>query len=395
MPAFAAVSAALTLFFLLLLLERLLLQQLRKCFSLVIHVNGTRGKSTVTRMIHALLRQQGMEVFAKTTGSAPRFLLPNGTEKTIKRLGPANIREQRNIMLLSAIMRKEKNTALVFECNAIEKELQSISIKWLKPDINIITNVREDHRAELGNAENAASIFAGAINSNSVLITGDKKFIDLWEKTAEEKELKLFCNKDDDVLSRPSGQAFPENIYCLLSIAEYLGIEKEEALKSIEEHSKDEGAYREYSWELSRKNPAQIIFADARAANDTESTLLLLKSAYKKTIEEKSIKRILLLINRKDRPDRTMDFMQLLIKLSQKEEDIIHFDDILVLGHNPIFFNKKLKTNGINYKTVKNIKMLNTILEKTQEKNILIFAMGNYGGHGKEVSRWLKENYES
>ena len=34
----------------------------------VIHVNGTRGKSTVSRLIEAGLRAGGLRVFCKTTG---------------------------------------------------------------------------------------------------------------------------------------------------------------------------------------------------------------------------------------------------------------------------------------------------------------------------------------
>ena len=37
-----------------------------------IHVNGTRGKSSVTRLIAAGLRAGGKRTFAKTTGTAPQ-----------------------------------------------------------------------------------------------------------------------------------------------------------------------------------------------------------------------------------------------------------------------------------------------------------------------------------
>ena len=35
-----------------------------------IHINGTRGKSSVTRLIAAGLRSHGIKTFAKTTGSS-------------------------------------------------------------------------------------------------------------------------------------------------------------------------------------------------------------------------------------------------------------------------------------------------------------------------------------
>ena len=46
-----------------------------------IHVGGTRGKSTTTRLIAAGLRAGGRRVLAKTTGSQPRLILPDGSEQ--------------------------------------------------------------------------------------------------------------------------------------------------------------------------------------------------------------------------------------------------------------------------------------------------------------------------
>ena len=39
-----------------------------------VHVNGTRGKSSVTRLIAAGLRSTGRRVFAKTTGTMARMI---------------------------------------------------------------------------------------------------------------------------------------------------------------------------------------------------------------------------------------------------------------------------------------------------------------------------------
>ena len=41
-----------------------------------IHVNGTRGKSSVTRLIAAGLSASGLRTYAKTTGTRPRLILP-------------------------------------------------------------------------------------------------------------------------------------------------------------------------------------------------------------------------------------------------------------------------------------------------------------------------------
>ena len=45
-----------------------------------VHVNGTRGKSSVTRLIAAALREGGTVTCAKTTGTLARFIQPDGRE---------------------------------------------------------------------------------------------------------------------------------------------------------------------------------------------------------------------------------------------------------------------------------------------------------------------------
>ena len=43
-----------------------------------IHVNGSRGKSSVTRLIAAGLRAGGLKILAKTTGTSARIIDENG-----------------------------------------------------------------------------------------------------------------------------------------------------------------------------------------------------------------------------------------------------------------------------------------------------------------------------
>src|SRR5437660_10097702 len=62
-----------------------------------IHVAGTRGKSTTTRLIAAGLRAGGRQVLAKVTGSEPCLILPNGSEEIWPRRGPASVGEQKRL----------------------------------------------------------------------------------------------------------------------------------------------------------------------------------------------------------------------------------------------------------------------------------------------------------
>ena len=369
-----------------LIAESFVVRYARKQFSLVIHVNGTRGKSTVTRMVHALLSSQGMEVYGKTTGSAARFLLPDGAERPVRRFAPANVREQRNMMLLSAFLakraspEKRKGAALVFECNAIQEELQRISARWLKPDITIVTNVREDHVGELGTAEDAARAFAAAIPGNSVLVTSDGKFTAVWEAAAKQKNFALRY-----VASSEAGDCeFPENAACVLGVADLLGIDRKMAMKAIGGYKPDAGAFRLYSW---RTGSHSVFFADARAANDTESTHRLLLSAFPALRQNEGSRQIFLLINRNDRPDRTWRFMRYIADRRRE----LPFDQYLCFGHTPLLFRRTMKCERINCAVFQQIKNLDNMLEEIPEDRVYIFAAGNYDGKGQQITRWLDE----
>jgi len=73
-------------------------QCFRKKIPRIIHVNGTRGKSSVTRLLAGALRAGGVKTLAKTTGSAPVIIFEDGSETPITRYFGANIREQLKII---------------------------------------------------------------------------------------------------------------------------------------------------------------------------------------------------------------------------------------------------------------------------------------------------------
>src|SRR5262249_34319540 len=89
-----------------------------------IHVNGTRGKSSVTRLIAAGLRCSGRKVIAKTTGTEPRIILDDGHEIPIYRIGKPNIIEQLTIVRFAW---ERKAEILVIECMAVHPSLQKFA----------------------------------------------------------------------------------------------------------------------------------------------------------------------------------------------------------------------------------------------------------------------------
>lgn len=131
-----------------LLIEKIRVVVARKKIPHVIHVNGTRGKSSVCRLIEAGLRNGGMRVFCKTTGINPTTIDVDGEERIIPRKGCANIKEQVEILCKAS---KQNVQILVVECMAVRPELQHVTQhSILRADICAITNVRRDHTDVMG-----------------------------------------------------------------------------------------------------------------------------------------------------------------------------------------------------------------------------------------------------
>jgi poly-gamma-glutamate synthase PgsB/CapB len=417
---------ALTVYVFFLLGERLLLATARRRLRLVIHVNGTRGKSTVTRMVHALLLEAGYRAWGKTTGTEPRLLLPDGGERLIRRLGPANVREQRN-MLLRAV--RGGSDALVFECNAVRPELQLVSSAFLDPDLLVITNARLDHGAEQGNADSAARSFAATIPAGKALASSDTVHRALWEAEAEKKAARFVFV---DPREGEGCSDLPENVACAFAVADWLGLSRDRAARAIGKHRPDPGAFRLLRWTGS--GGQQIWFADALAANDPESSDRLAHVALAMVVKEKlqegqngmaagvggELTRILLVALRRDRPERTRLFVDYAIARCPGGKnpatvesgntlsalngpgtvaaaglpafDTVAFDKVLFVGSVPRGERIRLGGAGVRFKVVAaSSDKIRTSLEEQVSSHpgaVFIFAAGNRVGNGRMVHQW-------
>ena len=166
------------------ILENTIHQRRLKQIPIRIHVNGTRGKSTTTRLIAGILRHAGYRVIAKTTGTAARLILEDGTEVPIQRKRTPSIAEQIKIVAEAA---RRGADVLVIECMAINPEMQWVSEqRILQSTIGVITNVREDHLDEMGaTRKDVASVLALAIPKQARLVVGEEEFFEFFQEKLE------------------------------------------------------------------------------------------------------------------------------------------------------------------------------------------------------------------
>jgi len=354
-----------------------------------IHVNGTRGKSTTTRLIAAGLREAGFEVLAKTTGTLPRLILEDGNEIPVRRKGNANIIEQLKIFKEAA---KRKVNVLVVECMAIKPELQWVSEhKMVKSTIGVITNVHEDHLEDIGpGLNNMAESLKLTIPQKGVLLTAEKDYFSLFKEQADKLKTKIIWADPDDVSDRTINKFnymnFKENVSIALRVNKLLGVEKEIALRGMLKANPDPGALKIYK--LSKKNNT-LFFVNAFAANDKNSTLLIWENINKRT-DLKKLPKIGIINNREDRVLRSIEFSRILAT------DIILSKIILVGPLNKLVERALLKLKVplekiINLGRVTDAEeVIEVALQLTNNKMILI-GFGNTKGTGQNIIEYFNK----
>jgi poly-gamma-glutamate synthase PgsB/CapB len=291
-----------------------------------VHVNGIRGKSTVTRLLAGVLREGGFVTVAKTTGSAARVIERTGEETPIFRRGAATINEQIDVVAGHVDPEVE---ALVIECMAVRPIYQQYSQDYMvRSDITVITNVREDHQEEMGETlEEIADSMALTIPRNGLLITAEDRphLRDRLRERAEERGSRLIYADprgigDEDMRGFDYLQ-FKENVAIGVAVGRLLGIRREVALRGMWKSVPDVGVVRLRWYDVLGK---RILWVPMFAANDRESVVLTFETLTAQFPSGAPV--IGILNNRRDRGRRAELFSQMVpTDLSSYLDHVITF----------------------------------------------------------------------
>jgi poly-gamma-glutamate synthase PgsB/CapB len=354
-----------------------------------IHVNGTRGKSTTTRLIAAGLREAGFKVLAKTTGTLPQLILEDGMETPLKRRGNPNIIEQLKIFKEAV---KRKVDVLVMECMAISPELQWVSEhKMVKSTIGVITNVREDHLEDIGpGLTNMAESLKLTIPQNGILVTAEKDYFPVFKEQADKLKTKIIWADPDDVSDRIIDKFnymnFKENVSIALRVNKLLGVEEEMALRGMLKANPDLGALKIFKLV---KEGKIIFFVNAFAVNDRRSTLLAWENV-KKIFDLNNLPVIGIINSREDRVLRSIEFSRILAT------DIILSKIILVGALSKLTERALLKLKVPTDKII-NLgrltdaeEVIDVALQLTNNK-VLLIGFGNTKGTGQKLIEYFNK----
>lgn len=288
-----------------------------------IHVNGTRGKSSVTRLIAAGLREGGVRTFAKTTGTVPRYILPSGRELPVYRAAGPNVIEQRRAVAMGVAHHAE---ALVLECMALQPRLQWLSQSKLIPATHgVITNARPDHLDVMGpNDEDVAFALAATTPVSGTLFTAESQHIGIFEASTADRRSELVQvhpSQDDASIKTLGGFSYhehPDNVALALAVCGSLGVDRETALRGMWNAKPDPGAMTEHEVDFFGR---RLVFVNGFAANDPVSTRQIWEGALNQFHDVDQ--RIALFNCRSDRADRSKQLAEAYMQWRQADEVVL------------------------------------------------------------------------
>ncbi|MDD9971266.1 MAG: poly-gamma-glutamate synthase PgsB [Myxococcales bacterium] len=358
-----------------------------------IHVNGSRGKSSVTRLLSAGLRSGGIRAVGKTTGTMPRVILPDGRELPVYRPMGANIIEQ---VRVTAVAQNLGAEALVLECMALQPTFQWLCEgKLVRATHGVITNVRPDHLDVMGPDETAvAQALCGMVPRNGVLYSAeDKQRQPMTEACTDRSSRAVFIEPssspeaEDGVTDEEmAGFAYHEhrsNVALALRICADLGVDRKAALEGMWNAQPDPGALTEHHIQFFGRS---IMFLNGFAANDPVSTRSLWEEALTRYPDYPV--RVALFNPRADRADRTQ-------QLARAYASWTPADHLMLMGTGTYLFARTAMAAGVDNSSLGFLEGLR--IEEVFERLVslakrpaLVVGMGNVAGQGLELVQYFE-----
>lgn len=371
-----------------------------------IHVNGIRGKSSVTRLIAATLREGGIRTAAKTTGTAARVLVNHKYDAIVQRK-EADIVEQKRLLDIFTddgykMHTGEEYRAVVFECMAINPVYQKyLEQKIMYSTIGVITNVREDHTDVLGETlPEIARSLSNTVPYNGHLITAETndELLSILKEICDQRGTKLHAVGNMRIAEKHMAKfqhfEYKANVAIALKIAKLLNIDRNTALRGMQQALPDPGAF--VLKRLERKDKV-LHWANLFAINDRES-FVFTTDALNNKVGSKT-KRAVILNNRHDRPERVTQFVDIAVN-SVKAHYIFAFGDyekqvqVEVAKHKPSHKIQVINMgNSSKYKNADGEMLLEKITETIDKECILFGAVNIHTTQAQALLGVLEDNY--
>ncbi|MBU4493691.1 MAG: poly-gamma-glutamate synthase PgsB [Acidobacteria bacterium] len=387
------VTAVLVVLAALFFLEKMNHNRRLRRIPLRICVTGTRGKSSVTRMLISILRSSGKRVVARTTGSEPILHLPDGTEHLLRRRGKPNILEGKRIVREAV---RQKANVLVSELMAVQPETLHMESAFIfQPQLLVVTNARADHLDTMGvSPSKIAKSLTAAFPRGGTVFLPEEELDPAFERAADERGSVIVRVSTEEGPLRDEEEdrplEFSVNQRLCAAVARSLSVEENGIINGLAGYRPDFGALR--VWELeSGKKRRSILAVSAFAANDPLSTRMALERLRVKT--EGYNQRIGLLNLRADRGDRTRQWLNAL-----SEERFLDIREFVLLGEPVRPVRKKLQAAGYSVPCVFGPGvppdvLMNSLFDRFGG-GFVLFGMGNMAVAAARLVRYWEKTGE-
>jgi hypothetical protein len=368
-------------------LEKVLYRRCLRRIPLRIHVNGTRGKTTVTCLTAELLRRAGIRTLAKTTGDHPVLILPDSREVPIRRRGPARIHEQMRVVRRAA---REGAQAVVLECMALAPHLQEVSEQaMVRSSIAVITNVRPDHFEVMGGGlDGVADALSRTIPNGGALVTESGPYEGLFRERAGARGAAVCVAEAGPPLASggPADPILLESLSLVRAVGLNAGLpsaQVDDLLQGIAARSAQRSI--RYAGTGSRR----IGLIDAFSANDTVSTARVQAALLSAGETDCPLPVVALLNTRADRPLRTLAFAEFIAGQTC-------YQAIILAGDGAFLARRHLRRRGapapIFTLTERGpSRLLSAIARQTGSLSFTLVGMGNHRGVGQTLRRYFAE----
>jgi poly-gamma-glutamate synthase PgsB/CapB len=358
----------------LLVVERLFIARFRQAVPLIITVTGTRGKSTVARMIGSVLRESGRSVLVKTTGTEAQLVLPDGSIEDVRRKGGPTVLEQKAVLRRAAELKAE---VLVAEIMSIESENHRIESRGiLQPDIVVITNIGLDHTESMGRTiEDVAKVISLDVPTGvRVFVHEHQAHLFALRSAADWRAVRTV----DD--AKQSAGTFQKNTNLAAAVTRHLGIGERAISGGFEKVRLDRGDFRIWHYTRSGKS---VLAVNAFAANDPDSTSELFDRCRRMLGTDRVYYGMF--APRHDRGGRTLQWIDALEKVPWES-----LAEVFLVGYTPRAVSHRIERSCV-LAGRDPASITESALARMDEGGVL-FGFGNTHGIGLElVDLWSKE----
>lgn len=384
--------------------ERVRLDRTRASLPLRIAVTGSRGKTTVVRLLASVLRESGRRVVAKTTGSEPTLVLPDGSVERIARRGPASILEQKTLLRHAARLAADAVVAEVMSIHAENHRMEGRRI--LVPHLVLATNFVPDHIEAQGNdEETVGAVLALSVPQGAaVLVPAGACPASFREGVARaggtlvevEAGVAAALRDPPSAGSTPSALGtFSENLDLVVAAARRLGVTDDAVRRGLALARPDVGALGIWrAGATGATGPVHMV--SAFAANDPASTVRV----YDETMASLGVarrgpdapRRVGVLSLRPDRGDRTVQWIGALAT-----GFVDRFDALVVTGLHAPALARRVRHDHAGpppvtvFRRASAAVLTRAALDALGPGGGVVFGFGNIGGVGTElVDLWSR-----